>query len=58
VGVGVHLLGAGGGAGQSLGVLGQRVEADPLAAPDHVEEQVRGDAVQPALEGAGREVGE
>ena len=56
--VGVDLLGAGRGAGQPLGVLGQRVEADPLPAPDHVEEQVRGDPVQPALEGAGREVGQ
>jgi hypothetical protein len=31
VGVGIDLLGAGGGAGQPLGVLGQRVEPDPLA---------------------------
>ena len=33
-------------------VLGQRLHADAAAAADHVEEQVRGDAVQPALEGA------
>ncbi len=36
------------------GVVGERVEADPLLAADHVQEQVRGDAVQPALERAGR----
>src|SRR6185295_3347536 len=34
-------------------VLGQRLHADAATPADHVEEQVRGDAVQPALEGAG-----
>jgi hypothetical protein len=38
------------------GVLGERVEADALLAAHLVEEQVRRDAVQPALEGA-RSVG-
>ena len=42
----------------ALGVLGQGVEADPLLAPGHVEEQVGGDPVQPALEGARRVVGQ
>ena len=36
------------------GVVAEGVEADPLLAADHVQEEVRGDAVQPALEGAGR----
>ncbi len=45
-------------AGQSLGVIGQRVEADPRLAPDLVEEQVRRDPVQPALEGAGGVAGQ
>ena len=40
-------------AGEALGrVVGEGVEADPLLAADLVEEQVGGDAVQPALEGA------
>ena len=42
-------------AGQPLGrVVAEGVEADALLAPDHVQEEVGGDAVQPALEGAGR----
>jgi hypothetical protein len=42
-------------AGQALGrVLPQRVETDALLAADHVQEEIGGDAVQPALEGAGR----
>src|SRR3954454_15486297 len=36
-----------------LGVVGQRVEADLRLAAGLVEEEVRGDPVQPALEGAG-----
>ena len=36
------------------GVVGQRVEADPLLAAHLVEEEVGGDPVEPALEGAGR----
>ena len=35
-------------------LVGQRVEADPLLAAGLVEEQVGGDPVDPALEGAGR----
>ena len=52
VGVVVDLLRAGLGTPQPLRVLRQRLEPDPLPAPHHVEEQVRGDPVQPALEGA------
>ncbi len=52
------LLGAGRAARQPLGVLGQRVEPDPLAAAHQVEEQVRRDPVQPALEGARRVAGQ
>ena len=49
------LLGRGLAAGQPLGrVLAEGVEADALLAADHVQEEVRGDAVQPALEGARR----
>ncbi len=47
--------GGGLAAGQALGrVLAEGVEADALLAPDHVQEEVGGDAVQPALEGARR----
>ena len=46
-------VGRGAGAGQPAGALvGQRVEADPLLAAGLVEEEVGGDPVQPALEGA------
>ena len=49
----VDLGRAGLAAGEPLGrVVGEPVEADPLLAADLVEEQVRGDPVQPALEGA------
>ncbi len=46
--LGVRVLG-----GHPVVVLGQRLHADPAAAPHHVQEEVGGDAVQPALEGAG-----
>ena len=36
---------------RSCGVVGQAVEADPLPAAGAVQEQVRGDPVEPALEG-------
>ena len=39
-----------------LGLVGQALEPDPLLAPGHVEEEVRGDPVQPALESAGNVV--
>ena len=53
--VGVRRVGSHRGAGQPGGALvGERIEADPLLAAGLVEEEVRGDAVQPALEGAGR----
>ncbi len=57
--LGVGLLRAGGVRRQAVaGILGQRIESDALAAADHVEEQVGRDAVQPALECAGRVLGE
>src|SRR4029077_19059549 len=34
------------------GVVAKTLEADPLPAPGHVKEKVRGDPVQPPLEGA------
>jgi hypothetical protein len=34
-------------------VVAERVEADPLLAPYAVQEEVRGDPVEPALEGSG-----
>jgi len=40
-------------AAQPVGVLGQAVHPQTRAATDHVQEEVRGDAVQPALEGDG-----
>jgi hypothetical protein len=58
MGVLVDLLGAGGAAAQTFRVLGQRLEPDALPAPDHVEEEVGGDSVQPALECPGRELGQ
>ena len=55
----VDLGGAGLPAGQPLGgVVGEPVEPDALLAADPVEEEVRRDAVQPALEGAGRVAGQ
>ena len=47
------------GAGRALrsrlgALVGERVEADPLLAAGLVEEEVGGDPVEPALEGAGR----
>ena len=51
----VDLGGRGLAAGEPVaGVVGEGVEADALLAAHLVEEQVGGDAVQPALEGAGR----
>jgi hypothetical protein len=54
----IDLLGTTLPARQALGVVGQRVEPDALAATDHVQEQVRGDPVQPTLERAGGVVGQ
>ncbi|GMA86013.1 hypothetical protein GCM10025868_12630 [Angustibacter aerolatus] len=55
VGVLVDARRVGLAAGQLVArVVGERVEAHPLLAAHLVEEEVRGDAVQPALEGAGR----
>ena len=52
--VGVRHVRAGAGTREPVGALvGEGVEADPLLAARLVEEQVGGDAVQPALEGAG-----
>ncbi len=54
MGVAEVLRRAGLAGGEPLGrVLAERVEADALAAADHVQEQVGGDPVQPALERAG-----
>ena len=39
--------------GNAVIVLGQRLHPDATAPTDHIEEQVRGDAVQPAFERAG-----
>jgi hypothetical protein len=49
----IGLFGAALAAGDALGVVGERLEADAGLAAGTVEEQVRGDAVQPALERAG-----
>ena len=57
--LGIGLLRAGRVGGQSVaGVVGQRIEPDALAPAHHVEEQVRGDPVQPALERARRVLGQ
>lgn len=50
----VDLLGGvGTGRGNAVVVLGQRFHTDAIASANHVEEQVCGDAVQPALESSG-----
>src|SRR5262245_27776253 len=50
-----RLGGSGAGAMQALcRVIAKTLEANALTAPRHVEEEVRGDAVQPALEGPWR----
>ena len=53
LGVEYDLLGASGRGGQArVGIVGERVEADALLSTHAVEEEVRRDAVQPALEGS------
>jgi hypothetical protein len=49
----VDLLGRGPLGGHPVVILGQRLHPDATAPADHIKEKIRGDAVQPALEGAG-----